>query len=559
MTLVAPTFLAALALLVPVLLAFLVKRQRQVVRVPSTMLWRLGARSVAKSRRIRDVRRLLALLACLAGVAALALAAARPSGKRADTNIYVVDVSASMSGKALDDARTWLLREVATLGPNARVAIVAAGAEPKVILPPSPPGPLVHDALGRLEAETDGAAMDEAVVLAEALASTSNARIVVVSDHPVEAEVSRRPVKPEQKLFGERGSTSSRPDNLGITALFTRPPPDARDDEEREASITVATSSAHARQARLVVTLGGRVVADRALTVPERSETTERVLLRGDGRLVARVRATDGNADALTADDEAAVEEAARRPPRVALVRVPDSGAGAFFVAKALRAAGVTELVGLAPGEALRRQVDVTVVLGDGSARSDHSSWDAREGGPAFFIGPEPPGVGLETKPVSRDATRLRSVAFEDPLLRGVALDELTTLRARVATTHTPTTRTLVDLDGGPTLVAGGAGKSSWVWLGIEPEASDLVLRVAFPVLMSNVLQHLGGATQIASAKTVARDEVMFAAPEVAAPLPVAKEPRWRIPVGPPTLIAMVGAVLLALEAWLTFRKRWAT
>ncbi|MBN9166935.1 MAG: BatA domain-containing protein, partial [Myxococcales bacterium] len=58
MNLVAPVFLAGLALLVPVLIAFLVRRRRQIVRVPSTMIWRLGARSVAKNRRIRDVRRL---------------------------------------------------------------------------------------------------------------------------------------------------------------------------------------------------------------------------------------------------------------------------------------------------------------------------------------------------------------------------------------------------------------------------------------------------------------------------------------------------------------------
>jgi hypothetical protein len=134
-----PAFLAALALLIPVLIAFLVRRQRQIIRVPSTMVWRLGARSIAKSRRIRDVRRLLALLACLAGVAALVVAAARPTGTRTDTTVYVVDVSASMAGAPLAEARRWLVREVASRGPGARVAIVLAGAEPRVALSPSPP------------------------------------------------------------------------------------------------------------------------------------------------------------------------------------------------------------------------------------------------------------------------------------------------------------------------------------------------------------------------------------------------------------------------------------
>ncbi len=551
MSLVAPAFLAALALLVPVLLAFLVRRRRQVVRVPSTMVWRLGARSVAKSRRIRDVRRLIALLACLAGVAALVFAAARPSGKRSDAAIYVVDVSASMSGAPLDDARAWLARQVASLGPNARVAIVVAGAEPRVVLPPSPPGPLVDQAIGSLAAEKDSAALDESVAVAEGLASTSRARVVVLTDHPIEAEVSRLAEKPEQRLFGPRRSASDAADNLGITSLFTRTPPDAHDDEQREASVTVATSSHRARRAHLVVTLAGRAVADRRVDVPDRGEVTERVLIRGAGRLVARVEPADGSPDVLAVDDEASLEEVVRRPPRVAFIHDSAVGAGRFFIEKALRAAGVTDLVEVTPEGAPPSKTEIAVVLRDGPARP--------AGVPALLIGTEPPDTGFSARSVGRGETRLRSVALEDPILRGVALDELTTLRAKVAQNVPRGARTLVDLDGGPALVAGGAGTSSWVWLGIDPEASDLVLRVAFPVLVSNVLTHLGGASQVVTGKTVPRDEVMFATPEIATPLPTAAEPRWRIPAGPPTFIAMVGAALLALEAWLTFRKRWAT
>ncbi|MDF2694861.1 MAG: hypothetical protein K0S65_3244, partial [Labilithrix sp.] len=241
MNLAAPLFLAALGLLVPVLIAFLVRRQRQILRVPSTMVWRLGARSVAKSRRIRDVRRLLALLACLLGVAALVVAAARPSGSRYDTTVYVVDVSASMAGAPLDEARTWLTREVAARGPNARIAIVLAGSEPRIALAPSAPGPQVEQAIRAIVPEKETAAMDDAVVLAEGLASASKARVVVLTDRPVEAEVIRRSTRVEQRLVGLHRSPS--PDNLGITALFTRTTADARDDEEREATVTVATSS----------------------------------------------------------------------------------------------------------------------------------------------------------------------------------------------------------------------------------------------------------------------------------------------------------------------------
>ena len=549
MMLVAPGFLVALALLVPVLVTFLVRRRRQVVRVPSTMVWRLGARSVAKNRRIRDVRRLIALLACLGGVAALAIAAARPSSRRADTTIYVVDVSASMSGGPLDEARTWLAREVAGRGPNARIGIVLAGGEARVLLPPSPPGPNVDEAIKTIAAEKDAAAIDEALALAEGLASTTSARVVVLGDRPTEAEASRRSEKPEQRIFHERKS-STMPDNVGIVGLFTRTAPDARDDQEREASVTIATSSATARRARLVVRLGGRIVAERRVEIPERGETIERVSIRGGGHLVASVAPDDGKVDALAIDDEASLDEAARRPPRVALVGGEREEAAAYFIAKAIRAAGVTDLATVNPDGPAPANAEIAVVLRDGSGRP--------AGVPAFLVGVEPADTGLSARAVGKGQTQLRSMASEDPLLRGVALDELTLLHAKVAALP-PGARPLVDLDSGSALVVGGTGATSWVWLGIDPEASDLVLRVAFPVLVSNVLAHLGGAAQVIVAKTVPRAEAMLESTEVAAPLPTAPEPRWRLPVGAPAMIAALGATLLALEAWLTFRKRWAT
>jgi Aerotolerance regulator N-terminal/von Willebrand factor type A domain len=561
MTLAAPAFLIALALLVPVLIAFLVRRQRQIVRVPSTMVWRLGARSVAKSRRIRDVRRLLALLACLGGVAALVVAAARPSGTGAAATVYVVDVSASMAGAPLDEARSWLSRAVAGQGPSARIAIVLAGVEPKVALPPSPPGPEVDEAIRTISAEKDISAMDEALSLAEGLASTTGAHVVILTDHVAAASASAQSPKPSLRVFGR----PAQQDNLGITTLFTRAAPDARDDEEREATITIATSSTAPRRARLVVTLGGHIVADRRLDVPERGEASERVLLRGGGRLVARIVPGDGRSDVLAIDDEAALDEAARRPPRVALVRAKGEGASAYFVEKAIRAAGVTDLVEVDADGPPPSGAEVAVVLHDGAGRP--------AGVPAFFVGIAPKDSGMVVRSVENGETHLRSVAVEDPILRGVVLDGITTLRANVAAPPRGA-RTLVDLDSGAVLVAGGAGPSSWVWLGIDPEASDLVLRVAFPVLVGNVLAHLGGSSQIISAKTVPRGEVSleasptqpsFTAAEslTAGPslpsLEAAREPQWRLPAGPPAMLAIVGAILLALEAWLTFRKRWAT
>jgi len=314
----------------------------------------------------------------------------------------------------------------------------------------------------------------------------------------------------------------------------------------------LATSSPASRRARLRVTLAGRPVADRRLLLTEHGETTERVTIRGAGHLVARVSSDDGKPDALAIDDEATLDETARKAPRIALFHRTgnDVGIGAFFVEKAIRAAGVTEIVDLDANVSLPNDLasraDVTVTLTDGETPRSL---------PIFAIGAAPPVLGLQPRPVFQDHAHLRSLATEESLLRGVALDGVTTLRGQVADPPAGS-RTLIDLDGGPTLLAGGKGKDAWVWLGIDPEASDLVLRVAFPVLVGNVLAELGGATQVVVARTVPRAEVGLVQSNPRAPLPTPGEPRWRVPVRPAMLLAGLGALLLAFEAWFSLRRR---
>jgi hypothetical protein len=80
----------------------------------------------------------------------------------------------------------------------------------------------------------------------------------------------------------------------------------------------------------------------------------------------------------------------------------------------------------------------------------------------------------------------------------------------------------------------------------VDLEGSDLVLRVAFPVLVANILSELAGSSQIISAKTAPRSEVTLAVPEIGGPaLPPARDPRWRIPTarGVADLPSKVGVV----------------
>jgi hypothetical protein len=549
MTLAAPAFLAVLALLVPVVLVFLVRRRTQVLRVPSTMVWRLAARSVAKSRRFRDLRRLLSLVACLLAIAALAVAAARPTGTRREGIVFVVDVSASMDGAPLRDARAYLTREVAGLGADSRVAIITGGGIARVALPFVSPGPQLEQAIAGLGAEKEFASLEDAITLATGLTNgDARARIVVVSDQPIDRELSRGgKTMLAQRIFSRSPAAA---DNIGIVGLYTRALPEARDDGEREAMIAIATSSAdRVRHAHLVVTLAGRTVGDRRVAIDPRGETTERVGIRGGGRLVARVRPDDGANDALAIDDEASLDEAAYPAPRVALVRPHEASASAasFFIERAIRAAGVTDLMVVDALDPAPTRAEVAVILAEGSGRPKDV--------PSFLVGVEPRELGLSTRVVEKTATRLRSVSSEEPVLRGVAFDELDAVRARVVPAPPPFARTLVALDGGAALLAGGAGKHAWIWMGLDPDGSDLVLRVAFPVLVGNVLADLAGTAQVASAKTAPRSEVQLVGDPVRTPLAAAPEPAWRASIAPAAFLAAIGALLLALEVWLGSKR----
>jgi hypothetical protein len=559
MTFASPAFLAALGLLVPVLVAFLVKRRREVIRVPSVLLYRLAGAPTTQNRRFRNVKRLAALLACLAGVAALVLAAARPSaGSRGETVAFVIDVSGSMEAGGRDaplaKARKFAAQMIASGGPGDRYAIVAAGATPVRLAGPSAAGPDLDEALAHLAVERGAADLEAGIELAAALvAPEPAARIVVIGDGGESAGglLAVREVPVLRKTFAPPAR-----DNLGIAAFATRPPADAKNEEEREAVVTVATSSDRPRVARVTVTADGQEIAKRRVDVPPRGEAEVRLrVVAAARRIVARVDPEDGAADALASDDEAVITAAARPEARALLVATDDEAAtaAAFFVEKALTAAGVRHVVrvppdlsGVAPGPG-----DVLIALNQGPSRAP--------GVPAIYLGTHAgvlPFSGLVE--LEGDKTHLRSLETNDPLLRGVALDGVTIEHATAAITPVGA-RPLVDLDGGTVVIAGGAGSNAFVYIGVDPAKSDLVLRVAFPVLVANAVHALGGAVDVAVADTVARSEIALReAPAEAGAGAIEPDARWRIPVGPAAFLALVGAILLSLEAW-AWRKGWAS
>ena len=137
MSLARPWWLAGLALLLPLLLLHLRRPTLAVREVPSLLVWeRIGSAPSGADRRLRPPRNpwLLALQALV--LVALVGALAGPSFGGAPpprTTVYVLDDSLWMQiGSRADDARRVIAHGM-TADPEARVAVVTAGATPAIV------------------------------------------------------------------------------------------------------------------------------------------------------------------------------------------------------------------------------------------------------------------------------------------------------------------------------------------------------------------------------------------------------------------------------------------
>src|SRR5207249_2657759 len=148
----------------------------------------------------------------------------------------------------LEEARRFAKRLIAAGGPVDRFAIIAAGRVPVRLEGPVEAGPALDEALEALAVEKGQADREAAVALATALLDgLQGARVVLLHDGGEslgDGAIDHARVPLTERVFKAPVS-----ENVGITALATRPPVDAADDVEREALISVGTSSTHARAA----------------------------------------------------------------------------------------------------------------------------------------------------------------------------------------------------------------------------------------------------------------------------------------------------------------------
>ncbi len=531
MTLLNPAALAFAALVPVVVLLYLLKVRRRNANVSTLLFWRRLAAEDRRRALWQKLRRPLSLLLQLALLALLLFALARPElgaflGGRGAATIVIIDARARMqtresgSRTRFDLARdraTAFLRRAASPSP---VGLLALTNGPRVLAAVSADDARSLEALAALECTDATAPAEDAVALAAELleAWPGARRIVLLSDEPSLPAVDTRGATLEHVRIGEKH------DNVGLTRLAARPL--LSSPQSAELLVEIVNRGGSPAEGAVELSLDGRVFESwplqleagerRGQTFPLPPASTQPTNARG--WIVARWLAAGGQADALPLDDVAFALEPRPRPLRVLLV-----SAGSPFLERCLTA-----------DDSLRFELLAPALYEPGMAKTfDAVILDRPEQRGADILGQMPAGnfLFLRHSPLGPDSGELdhpivTQIDVADPLLRRVDLRDVNFLRAVKLPfdvrqpvqrkgpwrLHTPL-RSL-----GQALIVAGERESApaqrFVAFAFGVTDSDLPLRVAFPLFITNTLHWLAGGDPEAAPARRAGEPLRLAAGE---------------------------------------------
>jgi hypothetical protein len=478
-----------------VTLLYFLKLRRRTVEVPFVRLWQSVLAEERTTRLFAVIKRFLSLLVALAVVGALAFALGDPRfvGARDEgtTSIVLVDASASMSatdvpGGRLEAARAEVRRRIAHMGPNDRM-IVARMAGTTVPLGPIASDPhVLHAALARLDTADTPADLSAALLWALDVARDApNAEIVVVSDGRVAApgeDVSSRVRDAAIPVRWARIGAGGR--NVGITAFAVRRY--AIDASRAQVLVELWNPGDTAEDVELTLLGDGTAIDVSTLRIGagERLPRVFENVTGADRTLEARIRFADGSRDALAADDAAYARLPERRRARVLAVTTDD-----IYLSAALLLDEYLEVVEVAPSE-LPPPGRFDVAIFDSFVPPHPYDADT------IWLHPLPPeGVdgpfaieGAIARPFFDHLER------DHPLLRFTSLRDVNVAEALLVRTEPGDTVVGAD-ERGPLLVAGERHGRRFVALTFDPRASDLPLRVAWPILLLNAIDSFARAS----------------------------------------------------------------
>jgi Ca-activated chloride channel homolog len=490
-----PAGLALSALAVPLVALYFLRLRRRKVVVSSLLPWHALLRDEKLATPFHRLRRNLLLLIQLLVLLLLVLAFARPA---VDTEaagyrsvVLVVDASASMGATDVAPNRLGAAVALATdlvdaLGPADEVMVVRAGPSTAVALPFTRDHAAAARALASLAPTEAEATLEEGVSLALSLArSRPDVQVVVLSDG------GPRPLGTVDgsgaSVRFERVGRSDR--NAGIVALDLRRSPVSELDQQL--FVTVRAFGAEPMDGTVEVYLEQRLVGLRNARLDPDAPVSMVFDLPPDGQGDLEVR-LDAADDLLAADDRAV---AVLRPLGARRVLVVG---GDPLLEKILANDPRVEATRIAPSAVtpeLLGEADAILLSGavpDGLDGFHYAVLGPFDGGPVRF------GEDVQ-------APRITGWQRTHPALRFTRWDDLTVARAR-AVVERGGLAPIVDGEHGPMVLAGQRNGGRVAQLAFDPFQSDLPLRVAWPILVMNLVGWLtedaGFAAGAAQART---------------------------------------------------------
>ncbi|MGE0787485.1 MAG: VWA domain-containing protein [Sandaracinaceae bacterium] len=481
------TVLGGFAAAVTVL--YLLKLRRREVEVPFVLLWHQVLDDTRTTRLWSTLKRLLSLLIALAIVAALAFAMGDPryAGAQGDgrTTVVLLDASASMQAtdvlpSRFEVARTTIGELVDEMRGEDRMLIAQMDRTTVPLTPLSSEPHALHAGL------EDGATTDVAADLSrglrfalDVLRDQPRPRVLIVSDGRIsdDADIAARlreaGVELEWQKVGEGG------DNVAITAFSVRRYP--LDKSRSEALIELFNPSEHDASVELTLLGDGETIEVQRLRVAagERLRRFFANVSGADRTLEARIRTLGEPVDEQPADDRAYARLPERRRARVMAVTE-----GNLYLSAALLLDEYLEVVEVTPAD-YPAPGDFDVILFD--------AWvpDAAPDRPALYLNPTPRDGAEGPFEVRGEIARpyFDRVDRDHPIVRFTALRDV-----NIATSLDVVLQDGDEVVAGdtnaPLIVTGSRAGHPFVAFTFDVRRSDLVLRVAWPLLLLNSIDH---------------------------------------------------------------------
>jgi aerotolerance regulator-like protein/VWA domain-containing protein len=486
------SFLSPLALLfgllaVPILILYMLKLRRREVEVSSIMLWQMLLRDREANAPWQRLKRNLLLLLQLLLLAALVIALARPFLRvptiATGTVVVLLDASASMNATDVEPNRFEAAKAMARqlidgLSTDGKMSLLLVGHQPEVLASTTSDKGTLKAALGKAFVSEGPADWEAAFALASGTvraASIEHSTVVIISDGGLPQNL---PPLPGEVRYVPVGVSA---DNLAIEALALRPAPAGP-----ELFAKVANHGDADRAAIISFYVGQQLFSAEQVNVPA-GKSSDVVLtdLPKDPAIYRATLSLPASASGVKEVDKFPLDDTAW-----AVYRPPSAGRtllispGNVFLEQVLAALPGLQSFRLAAGAPMPADPFDLYVF-DGVITDTLPVKDL------LLINP-PANVLFPVGEVFTD-TALSKIVVDDPLTQDVDWNNVHILKARKVAVPA-WARVLVEAEGGPLVFAGETGGRRVAVLTFDLHDSDLPLQVAYPILMSNLINYLAPA-----------------------------------------------------------------